>query len=326
MRRILSVLTAIAAALHIQTHAADVETYMATPISIAPGIVAIDSLPLHIESCDLHFRVELPRSTKHAEWAVTFCYPDSSVSITLSRDGLASADSHFALPLEVSVSTEKACNGSMSISDGIDASCDGWSTVITYLPGTEEMLVRIGQRNALHSLRMAARGLRHIVFAVNTPMKLSRHSFFVKERDAHPWSHVSSMAELRQRLNTPSRPTVETQWQYLDRDSDPRLISMGGNYTLATLTSPDGTIEIIYLSGAQRNSGKWHPLMLKGRLIPTAFENHYDLVWYDTSGTKLDLETSADIIDGSILRLNMPLYGGSFRFRRSTMPADGQNL
>lgn len=101
-------------------------------------------------------------------------------------------------------------------------------------------------------------------------------------------------------------------WNYLDRDNDPKLARLGGRYRFALVESNGGYL-IIYISGAQTNLTKWSQGMIKGKLIPTIFENHYDLIWYDSIFDVINTEAFATI-DGSILTLNFPLYKSSIRF------------
>ncbi len=56
--------------------------------------------------------------------------------------------------------------------------------------------------------------------------------------------------------------------------------------------------------------------MLKGKLIPTLFEGHYDLVWYDGKMQRMDSDISASMEQGVILTLNFPLYRSKLRFSK----------
>ena len=70
---------------------------------------------------------------------------------------------------------------------------------------------------------------------------------------------------------------------------------------------------LIYLSGAQINQINWVEGMIKGRLRPTIFQNHYDLIWYDSMFDIIDTDAYATIVD-SILTLEFPLYKTQIRF------------
>lgn len=109
-------------------------------------------------------------------------------------------------------------------------------------------------------------------------------------------------------------------WKYLDRDNDHMYARMGGEYNIAVTPNESGSFDIIYLGGARVNASEWKPGMIKGRLIPTIFTDHYDLNWYDASMRPIDRECSATIEQGAILRLDFPLLKTSIRY--SKIPLD----
>lgn len=104
------------------------------------------------------------------------------------------------------------------------------------------------------------------------------------------------------------------RWRYLDRDADRERVPEGIDYNIAVVAEPDSTYTIIY---AGEPGDGWKNGDIKGRLVPTPFENHFDLEWYDQSGRRYCRDTSADlIVDGQVLRLNFPILGTTVRFRR----------
>lgn len=132
-------------------------------------------------------------------------------------------------------------------------------------------------------------------------------------------SLITEIEELKERIAQSTDP-AEAFWTYLDRDTPPASAALGGFYTIATVKEPDGSYSIIYIDGATAASAAWKPMMLKGRLHPTIFKDHYNLEWVQPSGTLLDTDTSADIIlDGSVLRLNFPLNNASIRFQKTEL-------
>ncbi|MDE7411423.1 MAG: hypothetical protein K2M94_05225 [Paramuribaculum sp.] len=111
--------------------------------------------------------------------------------------------------------------------------------------------------------------------------------------------------------------SIEGFWKYLDRDNDTRYCRLGGNYSLAIVHNADThRFDIIYLSGAQINKDNWHEGMIKGHLIPTIFENHYDLIWFDSMQQPYRKESHALKEKDAILTLSLPLLESSFRFCR----------
>lgn len=109
-------------------------------------------------------------------------------------------------------------------------------------------------------------------------------------------------------------------WTYLDRQNEMNYARPGGKYTMALVKNATGGYDIVYLAGAQVNNGQWSEGMLKGRLIPTIFADHFNLEWYDSMLNLIDDETSATIEQGAILTLNFPLLKAQMRF--SKMPKD----
>lgn len=74
-------------------------------------------------------------------------------------------------------------------------------------------------------------------------------------------------------------------WEYLDRDTDSRRALAGGRYRLGIIPAADGAAgdyDIVYLGGAEVNSQRWKPGMIKGRLKAMPFAAHWDLLWYDS--------------------------------------------
>lgn len=113
---------------------------------------------------------------------------------------------------------------------------------------------------------------------------------------------------------------VEGYWRYLDRENDPQYARPGGRYLLAAVKSGegDGSYDIIYIDGAETYRDQWQPMMLKGRLRPTIFLDHYDLEWTDSTFDTIDRDIHATVTDSSIMTLSFPLLKTTLRF--SKMP------
>lgn len=117
-----------------------------------------------------------------------------------------------------------------------------------------------------------------------------------------------------------TKDSREGFWTYLDRNLDYKDCSLGGHYRLACVSDGDGGYLLLYMGGAERGAGLWTPMMIKGRLRPTAFTGHYDLIWTDAFGhTESEAESNASFdMDNSLLTLDFPLYGRSqLRFAKS---------
>lgn len=109
-----------------------------------------------------------------------------------------------------------------------------------------------------------------------------------------------------------TRNIHEAFWSYLDRDNDPKFARLGGSYRIALVKDNDDYL-LIYISGAQTNQKNWSEGMIKGRLKSTIFQNHYDLIWYDSMFEIIDNDAFATI-ENSVLTLEFPIYKTKIRF------------
>lgn len=124
-------------------------------------------------------------------------------------------------------------------------------------------------------------------------------------------SSFADMGELRAYLRA-SQDVRETEWVYYDRDTDPRRVSLGSAYRLATVSDGSGGYDVIAIdtvAGARPQ--------LKARLAATGFIDVYDLTWYDASGVTMGPECSARFENASLLSFSFPLYKATLRFRRA---------
>ncbi|MCM1292663.1 MAG: hypothetical protein NC111_05655 [Bacteroides sp.] len=133
------------------------------------------------------------------------------------------------------------------------------------------------------------------------------------------WSQPNATDDLVNSLLSTELNDPIGLWKYLDRDNNPNLARLGGEYTLAIVRSEDNSesYDIIYISGATTNASQWTPGMLKGRLHPTGFTGHFDLEWYDAAMDPIAKECSASIEQSGLIRLDFPLLKTSLRLARS---------
>ena len=109
--------------------------------------------------------------------------------------------------------------------------------------------------------------------------------------------------------------SLEGQWVYLDRDTDTDKALPGGEYRLAIVRSGSG-YDILYMEGARTCASEWKCGMLKGRLMPTAFDGHFLLEWYDAEGYPAGRENYATLENPSLLSMSFPLLDSMLRFSR----------
>lgn len=104
-------------------------------------------------------------------------------------------------------------------------------------------------------------------------------------------------------------------YEYLDSDMTLPICRSGGRYRLGLVAAEHGGYDLIYLGGAEENGGEWLPGMLKGKLQPTVFVNHYNLSWVtaDKDGSLADLWAT---FNGPVLELHYPAERGVMRFVR----------
>lgn len=120
---------------------------------------------------------------------------------------------------------------------------------------------------------------------------------------------------LRRRLERPL-DEMEGLWTFFDRETDDYRARLGGRYTLACVADDRGGYLLLYLDGAEVNASGWTPLMIKGHLTATQYENNYDLKWYDSVMNPMSSEDYA-VFDGEgLLILNFPIHRSKIRMAK----------
>lgn len=108
---------------------------------------------------------------------------------------------------------------------------------------------------------------------------------------------------------------MEGIWEVCERSLDEEMISMGGNYRVAIVDN-GSEYEMLYLSGAVKNPGRWKRGVLKGRLAPSAFDNIYDVTWIGADGQPVDTEIKAQYQAPSELTLQFPYQNSTLTLQR----------
>lgn len=296
------------------------ERYHVVPVALKSGTIVSDTVPAGSGHWTFHCRVNPPRAAYCPRWSVIVSDQVGTCgTITLERKGMKAADSDYEPAVNVMLTDRDGNEAKRFVIDrGIDPSTDGWSLVLEKFSGRDSIGCRIGQRSAMLDFMLSpCEGAVSISLVPENEVGLSRMSLICGPAAGCRPAKFGSVEELESYL-TMSEDPAECQWRYLDRDTDQRLLNIGGDYRLATVSRENGEYDIIYLGGARVNGSFWKPLMIKGRLIPTPFRGHYDLEWYDAYGQSVNKDASATIEAGTILTLNFPLQGGTVRFALSS--------
>lgn len=282
------------------------------PREIQPGVEIIDTLPPHASSADVHVRLQ--RTTKGADsWILIWNYldddnyvkavanlpdqriyddvyvPEATIDVVEVRNGVETpvVSSNISVP-EATLSLKLAY--------------DGYSARL-YAGCKDKMLVGRVPYNA-----NAGGEVRVITSERTLAHRLTADSY---SNPAPAYATDQAPAE-------GSLDPVAGHWEYLDRDINRDLASIGGKYRLEIVARLDGDYEIVYQDGATVNADDWQPPRLKGWLHPSGFKGNFDLIWYDAQGRLLDDDNEAQLSDdGMVLTLRFPVYKSQIRFKRS---------
>ncbi|MCM1022125.1 MAG: hypothetical protein NC343_07500 [Muribaculum sp.] len=126
----------------------------------------------------------------------------------------------------------------------------------------------------------------------------------------------------KQRIDTQFAMTadpLEGYWEYFDLKAEYDKARPGGRYRLAIIRSDENSYDMLYIDGARTNANRWKPLMRKGRLLFTPFQDNYTLEWYDAMMQPVDNEVGANatVENRALLSLNFPLFGFTLRLAKS---------
>lgn len=122
-----------------------------------------------------------------------------------------------------------------------------------------------------------------------------------------------SLAEKLRNSNDP----MEGIWSFFDRTTDDNRARLGGRYSLACVSDGHTGYLLLYLDGAEVNASGWRPMMIKGRLTATQYENNYDLKWYDSMMEVMGREDFAVYDEEArLLTLQFPIHRSKIRFAK----------
>ena len=105
----------------------------------------------------------------------------------------------------------------------------------------------------------------------------------------------------------------EAVWEYMDRDFKNASVSYEPGVLASVSDGAGGYVLVAVEEGAS-------PLLEKGRMYPTVFENNFDLRWHTADGPVIERESNATFeLEDNVLRLSFPAEGATIRFRRRVL-------
>lgn len=280
-----------------------------------PGIEYLDTLATPVGTADIHLRVDT--RDRASTWGLAY-------NITGDRYDFVTVDNpenRFDNDIAASICvTTGSCDGVTTITGnkyiidrGVDVSDSRWSLLLK--TDGDSATIIVGQKTPLLSIGTSvdtANGIFALLSDKKT--KVIRHTIESKVATPVCRAPFDNIRQLETYIAGTTDP-FERIWSYLDRDTDLRRVTPGGNYTLATVSDGKGGYDIVYLDGARVRNKDWQPLMIKGRLKATPFIGHFDLIWLDAKGNPAPGETNATIENNnSILRLDFPSHNSQVRF------------
>lgn len=253
-----------------------------------------------------------------ASWSLRLVRATDTVTVTFSASKASPHDVFAADMATIAVTCGSAGEKSTATCLSLSAAVNAFNTISATISGDSISLS--GGHSRMQRIASFSIGHCAPVVKIETvaagKVDLSALSLYFETDRREALSTCWTVESISGHLESPEAKLPEGIWEYLDRNTSPRKAREGGRYRLAIVRSADrpGTFDIIYLSGATVNASKWTPGMRKGRLIPTDYENHYNLEWTDATFTQRTLDMYADIEQESILTLRFPLLDSSLRF------------
>lgn len=289
----------------------------------SPVVLQRDTIPNALRELSYHLRVapELSRETLlTVRWGCRLPASDSigelrldvRIPATVQNDAVLKSKCSYTLSLNTG--DRDSLISSDSFKTNLALSPAGFSVVLNHSRGGTS--VEFGGEKASAEVELNPQWTPAAYILAESPRQLnvSRKTMRVSEREPVRMCRFADVGELEAYLKASVDPH-EGFWTYLDRDMNHATVSLGGNYMLATVKEGDA-YDIIMIQGAKAYSGDWPALRVKGRLRSTVFMHHFDLDWTDASGSAVNAESYATIIDGSILALTFPLLKTAVRFSK----------
>lgn len=256
------------------------------------------------------------------QWAL----PNNKICAVTARD-LSGKSSQFLgqNEVEISITVTTPDNSTEFSSSKIltqNVSTDGGANTMQIQFSDSTTIINFGNSflsNKLQIPKQYAFIPENASFVTNSPSRVYLLSSKWNKDKQHPLLTDWNKSLINQQITDNSGENAI--WKYLDRQTDNRYTRLGGKYYIATVKEPDGSISIIYLSGAKTNSSLWHEGMLKGKMFKNLLQNDYELQWFDSEMNLIENECHATLNDEkTILSLYFPLLKSTLRFIR--LPKD----
>ncbi len=287
-----------------------------TPLATPAGMVVIDTLDAVVDRAMLQVRAELQPNARSRR--MSLCWGDVRATLELPDR----SDDPLYIPEAIVRIDDIAGDSLREISRyRVPMSADAESGFLSLKVVADRVSARLyvggSEQQFVASVPFDRNG-GQVAAVFSHPAKVRRLTAEAQYRPAPEYAPFASVVGLMEYLAA-STDINEAVWDYLDRDVDSSLASVGGRYRLATVKSATcpGGYDIIYLGGA--DSDEWKPLRIRGRLLPSIFIDSYGLDWIDGTGRLFTGDQDAQITEShSILTLRWPLYRSQLRFSRAS--------
>ena len=289
-----------------------------TAAATMPEIEYLDTVATPVGTADIHLRVDT--RNRASSWGLAYNVVDSIYDFVIVDNGENRFDTDITAPVSVIFGRHDGSGTNVvrreRVGGPIDGSDSRWSMILRC--GDDSSVVVVGQKFPTVSSPIDLdRTCGVFGMLADGKVKILRHTIESTVASEVHRCRFESLDSLRAYIARSTDP-YERFWSYLDRDTDQRIFTVGGNYTLATVRDVHGGYDIVYISGARVKSKNWQPLMIKGCLISTPFIGHFDLICLHATGHPAPGETNATIeTDSSILRLTFPSHNSQVRFAAS---------
>ena len=294
------------------------------PVEITTGDYLIDKITKSTNRMIAHTRIAVSPKSK-AEWGMGWGNPDSCYTLariiipTMARHDDTYMAEEAVLRIEEYAGGHVNVVSTTPLADMTDVAGRPNSIKLTYDSRERQMSIYAGDDTQHLLTKRDAPSECLVWYFTEQNADLIGCGALVLNKKISPTTKVAEFADADQLMEYMKTNEDEHEgiWRYLDRDLNEKYASLGGRYTIATVSRGADEYDILYLSGADTNEAVWQPLSLKGTLRPTIFKGNYDMRWIGSDGQEHTDDTNAQFTDdGSILILRFPALDTQLRFSR----------